>query len=80
MIGADEANKYAFEVNLRANKHQVKDAVETAFKVTVLDVNMSVMPSKSIRRGRRVTIRKPKWKKAIVTLAAGDRIQLFEGV
>lgn len=80
MTDADEASKYAFEVDLRANKHQVKEAVEVAFDVTVLDVNIAVMPFKSIRRGRRVTIRKPKWKKAIVTLAAGSRIQLFEGV
>lgn len=80
MIDADEENKYAFEVDLRANKLQVKEAVETAFDVTVLGVNMLVMPTKTMRRGRRVTIRKPKWKKAIVRLAAGERIQLFEGV
>ena len=41
---------------------------------------MVVMPAKTTRRGNRVNIRKPKWKKAIVALAPGDSIQMFEGV
>ena len=65
---------------MRANKPLVKDAVETAFNVTVNDVQIAVMPVKTSRRGRRIAIRQPKWKKATVTLQAGDRIQLFEGV
>jgi large subunit ribosomal protein L23 len=77
--GADYG-QYAFEVDLRANKMLVKDAVETAFDVTVQDVNVMVMPVKTARRGRRIGIRKAKWKKAIVTLVPGDSIQLFEGV
>ncbi|MEZ4860679.1 MAG: 50S ribosomal protein L23 [Caldilineaceae bacterium] len=76
----DFHNKYVFEVDMRANKFLVKDAVETAFDVTVEDVNITVMPVKTARRGRRIGIRKPKWKKAIVTLAPGSSIQLFEGV
>ena len=79
VIGGDYG-QYAFEVDMRANKMLVKDAVETAFDVTVEDVNILVMPAKTARRGRRVAIRKPKWKKAIVTLTPGDSIQLFEGV
>ncbi|RIK35261.1 MAG: 50S ribosomal protein L23 [Chloroflexi bacterium] len=79
-VGASDIGQYAFEVDMRANKLLVKDAVETAFHVTVDDVNIMVMPAKTARRGRRVAIRKPKWKKAIVTLAPGDTIQLFEGV
>lgn len=75
-----ETRRYAFEVDMRANKLLVKDAVETAFDVTVEDVNILVMPVKTARRGRRIGIRKPKWKKAIVKLAPGDSIQLFEGV
>lgn len=75
-----EAGTYAFEVDMRANKLLVKDAVETAFNVTVDTVRILVMPAKTTRRGRRVGIRKPKWKKAIVSLAQGDTIQLFEGV
>ena len=65
---------------MRANKFLVKDAVEAAFDVTVNSVNVMVMPAKTSRRGRRVVIRKPKWKKAVVTLAPGESIQLFEGV
>jgi len=78
--GVDLQNKYVFEVDMRANKFSVKDAVETAFDVTVENVNIAVMPVKTARRGRRVAIRKPKWKKAVVTLVPGNSIPLFEGV
>ncbi|MCL4859597.1 MAG: 50S ribosomal protein L23 [Caldilineaceae bacterium] len=77
---AGDLGQYSFEVDMRANKILVKDAVETAFNVTVNTVNILVMPAKTARRGRRVAIRKPKWKKAVVTLAPGNSIQLFEGV
>ena len=80
MIATDVENQYVFEVDMRANKLMVKDAVTAAFDVTVDRVNVMVMPAKTSRRGRRVTIRKPKWKKAVVTLAPGESIQLFEGV
>lgn len=80
MIATDEQNKVTFEVDLRANKLQVKDAVETAFNVDVADVRILVMPAKTTRRGKQIRIRQPKWKKAVVTLAPGDSIQLFEGV
>ena len=80
LLGVEERNAYTFEVDMRANKHQVKSAVELAFDVTVTDVNVVVMPVKTTRRGKRVTIRKSKWKKAIVVLAPGNNIQLFEGV
>ena len=80
MLGADEGNRYTFEVDMRANKLQVKEAVEVAFNVTVTDVNVTVMPVKTTRRGKRVNIRKSKWKKAVVALAPGNSIQLFEGV
>jgi large subunit ribosomal protein L23 len=80
MLVADEGNRYTFEVDMRANKFQVKEAVELAFSVTVTDVNVVVMPVKTTRRGKRVNIRKAKWKKAIVALAPGNSIQLFEGV
>jgi large subunit ribosomal protein L23 len=79
VIIADEG-QYVFEVNLRANKMQIKDAVETAFNVTVYNVNTMIMPPKITRRGSRELVRHPKWKKAVVTLKPGDRIQLFEGV
>lgn len=80
VMQAEEANQYTFEVDMRANKHLVRDAVEHAFNVTVEDVRMMVMPAKTVRRARRIAIRKPKWKKAVVTLALGDSIQVFEGV
>ena len=75
-----DLNKYVFEVDMRANKMLVKDAVQNAFDVTVKDVHIMVMPVKTARRGRRLAIRQAKWKKAIVTLVPGNTIQLFEGV
>ena len=71
--------KYAFEVDKRANKVQIKEAVEIAFSVTVRDVNTAVMKGKRRRYGRALT-KQPDWKKAVVTLAPGDKIELFEGV
>ena len=76
------ANKYIFEVDIRANKPQIKQAIETAFEVTVVEVNTMVMKGKprgNQRFGRKVTYGSD-WKKAIVTLAADDKIELFEGV
>lgn len=72
-------NKYAFEVDQRANKMQIKEAVEVAFNVSVKRVNTCVMKGKVRRYGRAAT-KQPDWKKAIVTLAPGDKIELFEGV
>ena len=71
--------KYAFEVAGEASKEQIKRAVEKAFNVTVTQVNVMTMPSKGQRiRGRLVF--SPSWKKAIVTLKPGDKIEIFEGV
>ena len=74
-----EQNKYVFDVAPAANKVQVKDAVERAFKVRVRSVNiMSGNPeSKRLRNGAWRT--QTTSRKAIVTLAPGDTIQLFEG-
>ncbi len=72
-------NKYAFEIADGANKLQVKQAVEKAFKVTVTGVNVITMQGKKKRMGRREVVTLP-WKKAIVTLKAGDKIEFFEGV
>ncbi len=74
------ANQYVFEVDMRANKLQVKKAVETAFGVRVEKVRIMRMPAKRGRYGRRTVVKRPMWKKAIVTLAPGDTIQFFEGV
>jgi large subunit ribosomal protein L23 len=77
---AGAENQYTFEVDKRANKMQVKDAVETAFNVTVLDVNIINIQPKYGRYGRSTVIKKAGMKKAIVTLAPGNTIQFFEGV
>ena len=71
--------KYAFEVTSDANKLQVKQAVEKAFNVKVTAVNIITMRGKTRRLGRRSVTTSP-WKKALVTLKSGDKIQLFEGV
>ncbi len=71
--------KYVFEVANNANKQQVKLAVEMAFKVNVAAVNVMTVPGKKKRMGRR-EVQNPSWKKAIVTLKPGDKIELFEGV
>jgi large subunit ribosomal protein L23 len=76
-------NKYTFAVADEANKMQIKAAVEELFKVTVLDVNVLTMKrkekSRNRRRGRQVGYTSP-WKKAVVTIKAGDSIEFFEGV
>ncbi len=72
-------DKYVFEVDIRANKNQIKEAVELAFSVRVSDVNTMKVKGKPRRFGRKVTNR-PDWKKAVVTLVAGDKIELFEGI
>jgi len=72
-------NKYAFEVAEKANKPQIKEAVEKAFKVKVSTVNVLTVPPRSKRVGRQVTL-SPSWKKAIVTLKPGNKIEFFEGV
>jgi len=70
-------NQYVFEVALGANKRQIRDAVQGIFEVTVLDVRTMVMPGKGRRWGRHIT-KTPRWKKAVVTVSPGDRIELFE--
>ena len=72
-------HKYAFRVDDLANKTQIKQAVEKVFNVKVLAVNVMNVHGKQRRWGRRST-RRPSWKKAIVTLAPGDKIELFKGV
>jgi large subunit ribosomal protein L23 len=74
-----EQNRYAFEVAKEANKRQIKDAVEAAFKVNVVKVNVMTVPGKMRRIGRRYVLT-PSWKKAVVTLAPDQKIEFFEGV
>jgi len=76
-INSDTLNQYTFEVATTANKIQIKDAIELIFDVDVLKVNTLVMPPKRGRRGRKVFLRTSKWKKAIITVAPGQQINLF---
>lgn len=75
----DENNQLIFEVNLGANKSEIKKAVEKLFKVTVMSVRTQNRLGKRKRLGRSVGRRKH-WKKAIVTLKEGHRVDFFEGV
>lgn len=74
-----EANQVVFKVRPEANKIEIRKAVEATFKVKVTDVRTSNYLGK-IRRVGRSAGRRPSWKKAYVTLAPGQRIDLFEGV
>jgi large subunit ribosomal protein L23 len=78
---ASELGQYTFEVDRRANKIEVRQAVENIFDVTVVAVNVVNVPAKaSRRRGRRRVVLRSPWKKAVVTLAEGQRLDVFEGV
>lgn len=74
---AAEHNVYVFEVDARANKPLIKEAVEAIFGVSVLKVRTAVMPAKHGRRMRKVFIRTKEWKKAFVTVAPGQSIDLY---
>ena len=79
MQALNEHNWVSFRVNKAANKLQVKEAVEKIFKVAVLHVNVANVKGKCRRFGKNVG--KPHaWKKAMVRLKEGDKIEIFEGV
>ncbi len=78
-IARDDANKYVFEVDRRANKIEIEKAVEKLFKVKVMNVRTMNMEGKKKRVGK-VMGRKSDWKKAVVTLAPGQSIEVFEKV
>ena len=77
-----QLHQYVFEVASDATKGMVKDAVETIFDVKVMRVNVINMPAKHKKnlRSRRMTNRRTSFKKAVITLAPGDTIPVFEGV
>jgi large subunit ribosomal protein L23 len=77
-IMADELGQYVFEVALNSNKIQIKSAIEEIFEVEVDRINTMVMPPKRGRRGRKWYMRTTKWKKAVVTLKPGEKIELFD--
>jgi len=74
----EEGRQYVFEVHRDANKIEIQQAVERLFKVKVLQVRTSNVLGKIKRLGRRYG-KRPDWKKAIITLKEGDRIEFFEG-
>jgi len=78
-IGREEQNLVTLAVDPRANKHDIRRAVEQLFAVDVIDVHTMVMPRKLRRVGRNEGTR-PRWKKAIVRLAEGQSIEFYEGV
>lgn len=71
--------KYSFEIAKEASKQQVQEAVEKMFKVSVIGVNVITVPGKMRRVGKSRGMTSP-WRKAVVTLQPGQRIELFEGV
>jgi large subunit ribosomal protein L23 len=75
----EEGNQFLFRVAKRANKVEIKQAIETLFKVTVVDVRTLPVRGKTKRLGK-FQGKQADWKKAIATLKAGDSIELYEGV
>lgn len=76
-LQSTDLNQYVFEVSETANKIQIKEAIEVIFDVEVTQVRTMIQPAKRGRRGRKWYMRSKQWKKAIVTLAEGDEIELF---
>ena len=74
-----ETGKYTFQIAARANKIEVREAIEKSFDVTVLDVNITKLHGKRKRYGPRIS-KQPDIKKAVITLKSGDRINLVEGL
>jgi large subunit ribosomal protein L23 len=74
---AELSNQYTFEVDMRANKIQIAEAIFKIFDVDVLDVKTMIVPAKRGQRGRRKYVRHGAWKKAIVTLRPGQTIAAF---
>ena len=78
-VAREESNKYVFEVDRKANKVEIGQAVEKLFKVKVIDVHVMHVLGKKKRTGK-VMGQKSSWKKAIVTLTAGNRIEISESL
>ena len=74
-----DEDRYTFEVAKTATKHQIKEAVEEAFNVRVLRVNTMMVRGRRRRLGPRFSMSRS-WKKAVVQLAPGNTITIFEGV
>lgn len=77
-IMSEEFNQYVFEVAPEANKRQIEQAISVIFEKRVKKVNTMIMPAKRGMRGRNAYQRSKQWKKAIVTLEAGETLELFD--
>lgn len=78
-LKSDKENRYGFKVDLKANKNQIKMAVEKLYDVKVLNIKTNILPGKLKRVGRTVT-RTSKSKKAFVQLEQGQKIEFFKGI
>jgi large subunit ribosomal protein L23 len=79
----EKLRRYAFRVNTRANKLEIKKAVEEFYGITVVDVNTVIVPGKARSRSTKaglITGRKPGYKKALITVAAGESIDLYSNI
>ena len=75
---AEDSNTYAFEVDLKADKEQIKKAIEKSFRVQVASVRTLICRGRYFRKQAKLGAPKH-WKKALVKLKAGERISIFEG-
>jgi large subunit ribosomal protein L23 len=78
-IETENNNRYAFEVDKKANKNQVKTAIEQLFNVKVVKIATAVIPGKTKRAGKH-TKKTSSWKKAYVTVSKDQKIELFKGI
>lgn len=78
-IETEKFNRYAFMVQFKANKHQIRDAVEKLFDVKVTNIKTSILPGKMKRAGRFIK-KTGKTKKAYVQIQEGQKIELFKGI
>jgi large subunit ribosomal protein L23 len=79
----EKLRRYAFRVNRKANKLEIKKAVENFYGITVVDVNTTVVPAKTKVRSTKAGMvegRKPSYKKALVTVAEGESIDLYANI
>jgi large subunit ribosomal protein L23 len=79
----EKLRRYAFKVNRKANKLEIKKAVESFYGITVIDVNTAVVPGKNKTRFTKagyIQGRKPAYKKALITIAEGETIDLYSNI
>lgn len=79
----EKLRRYAFKVNRKANKLEIKKAIESFYGVNIIDVNTSVVPGKNKTRFTKagyIQGRKPPYKKALVTVAEGETIDLYSAI